>query len=64
MRSTCLSGLKDATVVVVSAALDRRGHLQAHWSAQSVCHCKTLRGAGGGGGAQLHFKVQRQGVGL
>lgn len=54
MRSTCLSGLKDAAVVVVSAALDRRGHLQAHWSAQSVCHCKT----------QLHFKVQRQGVGL
>lgn len=55
----CLSGLKDATVVVVSAALDRRGHLQAHWSAQCVCHCReTLRGA------QLHLKVQRQGAGL
>lgn len=29
---TCLSGLKDAEVVV-DFALDRRGHLQAHWSA-------------------------------
>lgn len=44
MRSTCLSGLKDGEVVVVSAALVCRSHLHAHWTAEK--HCGAGVGAG------------------